>query len=57
MKVEGLFFALLAAFLFTTRGVYWLLSRAPTGFTCLCASGPSPSRPGASALCPPGGSR
>ena len=39
MKVEGLFFALLAAFLFTSSGIYWLLSRDPTGFTCLLLSG------------------
>ncbi|MCW2599775.1 MAG: hypothetical protein JWM02_1604 [Frankiales bacterium] len=39
MKVEGLVFALLSAFFLVTAGIYWLLSRDPTGFTCLLLSG------------------
>ena len=39
MKVEGLFFALLAVFFFVTSGMYWVLSRDPTGFTCLLLTG------------------
>ncbi len=39
MKVEGLLFALLSAFFLVTAGIYWLLSRDPTGFTCLLLSG------------------
>jgi hypothetical protein len=35
MKVEGLLFAFLAAFLGTITAVYWLLSRDPTGTTAL----------------------
>jgi uncharacterized membrane protein HdeD (DUF308 family) len=39
VKVEGLLFALLAAFLGTVTAVYWLLSRDPTGTTALGLSG------------------
>jgi hypothetical protein len=39
MKVEGLLFAILALFFLVTAGIYWLLSRDPTGFTCLVLSG------------------
>lgn len=39
MKVEGLLFALLAAFMFASTGIYWLLSRDPTGFTLLLLTG------------------
>jgi hypothetical protein len=39
VKVEGLLFALLAAFFLATAGIYWLLSRDPTGFTALLLSG------------------
>jgi hypothetical protein len=39
MKVEGLLFAFLSAFLTTTTLVYWLLSRDPTGTTALGLSG------------------
>ena len=39
MNVEGLIFSLLAVFLFVTGGVYWILSRDPTGFTCIVLSG------------------
>ena len=39
MKVEGLLFALIAAFLFSITLVYWLLSRDPTGTTALALSG------------------
>jgi len=39
MKVEGLLFAFLAAFLGTVTAVYWLLSRDPTGTTALGLSG------------------
>ena len=39
MKVEGLLFAGLAAFLGTITAVYWLLSRDPTGTTALGLSG------------------
>ena len=35
MKVEGLLFALLAAFLVVSSGIYWDLSRDPTGAVCL----------------------
>jgi hypothetical protein len=35
MKVEGLLFAFLAAFLGTITAVYWLLSRDPPGTTAL----------------------
>ena len=39
MKVEGLIFSLLAVFLLVVAGVYWLLSRDPTGFTALVLCG------------------
>jgi hypothetical protein len=39
MRVEGLIFSLLAVFLFVVAGVYWVLSRDPTGFTCILLSG------------------
>jgi hypothetical protein len=39
MKVEGLLFAFLAAFLGMVTAVYWLLSRDPTGTTALGLSG------------------
>ncbi len=39
MRVEGLIFALLAVFLFVVAAVYWILSRDPTGFTCILLSG------------------
>lgn len=39
MKVEGLLFALLAAFLVIVSSIYWLLSHDPTGFACLLLSG------------------
>jgi hypothetical protein len=39
VRVEGLIFALLSVFLLVTGGVYWLLSRDPTGFTCIILSG------------------
>ena len=39
MKVEGALFALLALFFFTISAVYWLVSRDPTGFTCLLLTG------------------
>ncbi len=39
MKVEGLLFAFLALFFFATAGIYWLLSRDPTGFTLLLLTG------------------
>ena len=39
MKVEGLLFALLAAFFLASGGIYWLLSRDPTGFALLILSG------------------
>ena len=39
MKVEGLLFALLSAFLLSITLVYWLLSRDPTGTTALGLSG------------------
>jgi hypothetical protein len=39
VKVEGLLFALLSAFLATVTAVYWLLSRDPTGTTALGLSG------------------
>jgi hypothetical protein len=35
MKVEGLLFALISAFLASVTAVYWLLSRDPTGTTAL----------------------
>jgi hypothetical protein len=39
VKVEGLLFAFLSAFLLTVTAVYWLLSRDPTGTTALGLSG------------------
>jgi hypothetical protein len=39
MRIEGLIFALLAVFLLVVSGVYWLLSRDPTGFTALLLCG------------------
>jgi hypothetical protein len=39
VKVEGLIFALLSVFLVVTAGVYWLVSRDPTGFTCILLAG------------------
>jgi hypothetical protein len=39
VKVEGLLFSLLSAFFLVTAAVYWLVSRDPTGFTCLVLSG------------------
>lgn len=39
MRVEGLIFSLLAVFMLVTAGVYWLLSRDPTGFTALVLCG------------------
>ncbi|GAC1440665.1 MAG: cytochrome c oxidase subunit 4 [Mycobacteriales bacterium] len=39
MKVEGLLFAFLSAFLLIVTSVYWLLSRDPTGTTALGLSG------------------
>lgn len=39
MKVEGLLFAGLSAFLLMITAVYWLLSRDPTGTTALGLSG------------------
>jgi len=39
MKVEGLLFAFLSAFLLIVTAVYWLLSRDPTGTTALGLSG------------------
>jgi hypothetical protein len=39
MRVEGLMFSLLSVFLLIISGVYWLVSRDPTGFTCILLSG------------------
>jgi hypothetical protein len=39
MKVEGLLFAMISAFLLSITLVYWLLSRDPTGTTALGLSG------------------
>jgi hypothetical protein len=39
VKVEGLLFALISAFLLSITLVYWLLSRDPTGTTALGLSG------------------
>lgn len=39
MRVEGLIFSLLAVFLLVVAGVYWILSRDPTGFTALVLCG------------------
>ncbi len=39
MRIEGLIFAMLAVFLLVVSGVYWLVSRDPTGFTCILLAG------------------
>jgi hypothetical protein len=39
MRIEGLIFSLLSVFLLVISGVYWLVSRDPTGFTCILLSG------------------
>jgi hypothetical protein len=39
VKVEGLLFAMISAFLLSITIVYWLLSRDPTGTTALGLSG------------------
>lgn len=39
MRVEGLLFSLLSVFLLVVGGVYWIVSRDPTGFTCIMLSG------------------
>jgi len=39
VRVEGLIFSLLAIFLLVVGAVYWILSRDPTGFTCIMLSG------------------
>jgi hypothetical protein len=39
VRVEGLIFSLLAVFLFAMAVVYWLVSRDPTGFTCILLAG------------------
>jgi hypothetical protein len=39
MKVEGLLFAFLSMFFLACAVIYWLLSRDPTGFTCLLLTG------------------
>jgi hypothetical protein len=39
VRVEGLIFSLLAVFLFAMAAVYWLVSRDPTGFTCILLAG------------------
>jgi hypothetical protein len=39
LKVEGLLFAMISAFLLSITIVYWLLSRDPTGTTALGLSG------------------
>ena len=39
MRVEGLIFALLSVFLVIVGGVYWIVSRDPTGFTCIILAG------------------
>ena len=39
MRIEGLIFALLSVFLVVIGGVYWLVARDPTGFTCILLSG------------------
>ena len=38
MKVEGYLFGFMAAFLLPVTVVYWLLSKDPTGTTCLALS-------------------
>jgi uncharacterized membrane protein len=39
VRVEGLIFSLLAVFLLVVGAVYWLVSRDPTGFTCIVLAG------------------
>jgi hypothetical protein len=39
VRIEGLIFALLSVFLLVVSGVYWLVSRDPTGFTCILLAG------------------
>jgi hypothetical protein len=39
VRVEGLIFAMLAVFLVIVSGVYWLVARDPTGFTCILLAG------------------
>lgn len=39
MRVEGLMFSLLSVFLLVISGVYWVVSRDPTGFTMILLSG------------------
>ena len=39
MRVEGLLFGLLAAFLLASAAIYWPLAGEPTGFVCLLLSG------------------
>ena len=39
MKVEGVLFGFIAAFLFAVTAVYWLLSYDPTGTACLALAG------------------
>ena len=39
MRIEGLIFSLLSVFLLVMAGIYWLVSRDPTGFTCILLSG------------------
>jgi hypothetical protein len=39
MRVEGLIFSLLSIFLLVISGVYWVVSRDPSGFTMILLSG------------------
>jgi len=39
VRVEGLIFSLIAVFLLVVGGVYWIVSRDPTGFTCIILAG------------------
>ncbi|HUR15350.1 MAG TPA: cytochrome c oxidase subunit 4 [Mycobacteriales bacterium] len=39
MRIEGLIFALLSVFLLVIGSVYWIVSRDPTGFTCILLAG------------------
>jgi hypothetical protein len=39
MRVEGLIFSLLSIFLLVISGVYWVVSRDPTGFTMILLAG------------------
>ena len=39
MRVEGLIFSLLSIFLLVIGGVYWIVSRDPTGFTMILLAG------------------